>query len=452
MRTGVLISEWRDVDDTQFSFLSFFTEMGVIEMNEEIGPEKSLVVSDATRDVIEANLDVVFNSEPAEMQAAAELLLQSLNEDDQADIYEPMQLALQSVWSYAHAMNGVITGSSTFEQAFELFQQAAEGFDSLRLENLRDLSIGFAIYSQAITDMRQMNISQAIDRLRSVEQYLEHAGKYSRKFKPLIDHMKPETLFASAVRPLQELDFATAGTLTEEAANAADYVADTYYDDDEMEKSVFRGYGHLYRAFYELFLSNRELQLYEFDRIAQNTKLVRKATRAREALVAAKDFSEPVRIAANLSEILELLTEVVQGLAQIMKKVFESRITPERLELGELRQKLQRARDFASKAGPQGAVFIRFSEQLANQTKNLERLVRPTKKDFGIYSGLVAAGVFVLVLLVTAWTNSAFGLGLVAERLITTNLVLALIAGFGFGAVKFRNLIFARNESEEVSS
>lgn len=413
--------------------------------------QKDLIVNSSVQMQIDEGLDKVFTAEPELMLEVTEQLLGTLDPDQQSEAYEPIKLALESAWHYAHALTGVMTGGLDFAHAVELYNQAANGFNELGIVNLRDLSIGMAYYSQAVVDLRQSNVTLAIERFREVEGYLENAGKFSSKFKPLIDHMKPEMLFASSIPALQQLDFATAQTLTEEASKAAEYTANTYYSEEDPQKLMFNGSAHFYRAFYLIFKSHSDLQQFEYDRIAQDVELIESGRKAREALMAAKTFSEPVRALAEISETLVPLAEVIHSLAKLMKRVFESTFTPDLGELRELRRKLRRASESAAKAGPHAVALVRFCENIANQIKNLERLLRPTKKDFGIYSGLIAAGIFVFLLVATSWANSAFQLGLGANKIITTITALALIAGFGFGAVKFKSLFLPKQDNEKNS-
>lgn len=412
-------------------------------MNEQNELQNTLIVDDSTQALINSCLEQVFNEEPSQMVTAAETLLHSLNMDLLHESYELVKLTLESAWKYAYALNGILAGTLDWAQVSELFRQAATGFEYLGQEHLRDLAIGMSVYVQAVVELRNLNVKLAIDHLHAVEDYFEKAGEYSRKFKPLIDHIKPEMLFVSSIPAIQQLDFATARTLVEDASSSANYVAATYYEDEQPQKLFFQGCAHFYRSFYQLFRSYNDLQQFEYDRLAQDVELVEEAKTARNLLVTAKEISEPARILADLSEALVPLEEVIYSMSHVMKKVFEATFTPKLVELYELRRKLQVAGECAAKAGPQAIVLVRFCEQLTNQIKNLERLARPTKKDFGIYSGLVTAGIFAVLLLTTSWANSAFQLGLGPEKLITANMTLALIAGFGFGAVKFKGLLFS---------
>lgn len=409
--------------------------------------EKALVVPKSAQALIDDALNQVFDADPEHMQTVAEGLLDALDQKLAIEAYEPLKLALESLWSYAQAINGIIKGAD-YLHAVGLFERAGSGFHRLGQDGPRDLCIGMGAYAQAVLDVRQLNIAQARDRLKAVEEYLERAGRFSSKFKPLIHHMKPEMLFSAALPSLFQLDFPTARTLLEEASNAARSVAETYYSDGDPQKALFEGCAHLYQGFYNLVRSHSELQQFEYDRLAAEKQLVIDARSACELLAEAKEVSEPARVLFCLAESMVQLQEAIQEIAHIMKKVFEATFTPRLQQLRELSGKVRRASQSAAKAGPTAVAMVRYCEQIATQIKNIEHLGRPTKKDFGAYSGLVAAGIFLVLMPVVSWANANFQVNLGPKKLITSCMVLALIAGFGVGAVRFKTLVFPSRQGD----
>jgi len=107
-----------------------------------------------------------------------------------------------------------------------------------------------------------------------------------------------------------------------------------------------------------------------------------------------------------------------------------------------LKKKIRKASDLFSKAGDEAVVYVRMCDQLYNSVNNLERISKPNKKDFGIFSGLVSCALFLPLFLIISWANWFFKIGLEARTIITSSIVLALIGAFGFGALKFKSLIF----------
>ena len=127
-----------------------------------------------------------------------------------------------------------------------------------------------------------------------------------------------------------------------------------------------------------------------------------------------------------------------------MQKIFQStfKSNPENLSL--LKQKIQTAKDSASKAGPNALLFVRICDQLRVKIDNFEKLSKPKKKDFGKFSGLIAAALFLPLFLIMSWANTAFEINAESASIIYTSLVLSLIGGFGYGALKYFLHIFSK--------
>ncbi|UJS20745.1 MAG: hypothetical protein L3J18_17955 [Candidatus Brocadia sp.] len=429
----------------------FYNEEDKMSENNHGKPGEISVVSKSAQALIDDALNAAFDTDPDTLQTFAEEKLQELDHVKATEDRDALKAALQSVWYFAQAVNVAFRGGD-FVVAVDLLDRAASGFDQLGQTHARDISVGLGAYAQSVLDVRAMNITRAFDRLQAVEVYLNKAGTFSSKYKPLVDHMKPEMLLIASLLALQQLDLATGRTLIEEASKAANNVADVYYTEGRPERLAFRGYAHLYRAFYDFFRSISDSNQFEYDRIVANAAEVNANARsASDLLRQVEGMSEPVRIASVLATGVSQFLEAIPELARIMKKVFDSSFTTALPGLSTLRNKIHLAGETLAKAGPQATAMVRFTEQVANQVRNLERLARPTKKDFGVYSGLVTTAAFAALFLLTSWANAIFGLNLSSVRLITTCAVIGLIAGFGFGALRFRSLLFPAGQKDKDS-
>jgi hypothetical protein len=149
-----------------------------------------------------------------------------------------------------------------------------------------------------------------------------------------------------------------------------------------------------------------------------------------------------VKSAILLTDALESLLPLYAQLGQVMTNVLRATFKPDVKTLQPLRDRIAKAKEAIAKAGPTGIVLIRYCDGLSRQVDNLQRLAEPSKKDFGAFSGLVAAALFLPLFLAISWGNSLFNVGLGAVPIATTCLTVALIGGFGLGALKFRSLIF----------
>lgn len=352
-----------------------------------------------------------------------------------------LKTALQSLWNYFEAIR-VIRSEGDFARASGLLQSSAEGFNEVGRGELRDLSVGMGVYVTAVVELQAMNIGQGLELLAKVKEYLQSAGQYGGIFEPLIDQMQPDALFLAGVKAAMSLDHANAKILFDEASQAAERVSSKYYEEGQPLYYTFRGLGHFHKAYGTFFRATNEFSRFEYDKIA-GQDLVDDAIQARDLLRKGDTDNAVVRNVLHLSEALIQLLEMLSESSKLMLTVLRSTFKPDLRTLARLRKKVQAARDSVSLAGPQAVGLVRYCDQLVEQIDNLERLAKPSKKDFGIFSGIVACVLFLPLFLVVSWANSIFNTGLEAPTLITTCVILALIGGFGFGAVKFKDLIFS---------
>jgi hypothetical protein len=157
-----------------------------------------------------------------------------------------------------------------------------------------------------------------------------------------------------------------------------------------------------------------------------------------------------VRANESFAQVLTLLLGAVQEFAAAMQKILRSTFKPDVRTFSAIRSEVLRASDLAAKLGPQGVVIVRLCGNLRDQIYNLERLAKPKKKDFGTLSGIVASALFLPLFLVTSWANQRFAMGLSGGTVMYYTGFLALIGGFGYGALKFKSIfksIFSMTET-----
>jgi hypothetical protein len=142
-------------------------------------------------------------------------------------------------------------------------------------------------------------------------------------------------------------------------------------------------------------------------------------------------------VAGFLSEYLGM----AEDLAPLMTKVFAGTFKPDAKTFRQLRLRVAAARDAVAPEGALMLPYLTVCDALDEQLTNLERLATPKPKDFGIYSGVVASITFIPIFVIFAVVNQISNLGASAQLVVSTSLALALIAGFGYGALKFRPLI-----------
>ena len=353
---------------------------------------------------------------------------------------------LLSCWEHLEGVR-VIREEGNFDRAAELEESAAAGFQRLGVTELESTSRSLSAYSNAIKEARRMNINRSLELFTSTEDYLKHAGRFGQKFQPIIDHMKPEALFLSVVPALLAGDFGSARVLINQASEMSERVAERYYTKGEPMHFTCLGMAHFYRAFYTYFQAQMDLSQLELDKLA-GEDLSASAKEAERLLAQGDLMNIQIQTVHHFSKALIDFLEVTKGIASRMHLCLKATFKPDSQGFLDLRTMTRRAIDNASKAGPLAVTVVRSGDLLLERIRNLERLAAPRKTDFGIFSGIISSVLFLPLLIVALWARKAFGFDLDGTTFFLTIVGLALIGGFGFGALKFKSFLFSRVQSD----
>ena len=205
--------------------------------------------------------------------------------------------------------------------------------------------------------------------------------------------------------------------------------------------SPFLG-AQIYKVLLAYYQTERDFASLDLDRLAAEPDISESAKQAERLLAQADLGNVMLQSLHHTSKALVELLEVHQGVATRVNLCFKAAFKPDLLGFAELRAKIRRATDHLSKAGASAVPIIRQCDTLLARVNNLERLARAKKTDFGIYSGLISSALFVPLVLAASWTNKTFDIGLDGKMLILTVVALSLIGGFGFGALRFKSVLF----------
>jgi len=353
-----------------------------------------------------------------------------------------LELFLQSYWNYCESIR-VISEEGDFLRAVELGNAAIIGFEKLNFDELESTARAITAYAYAITELKKLNISRYLELHKEIEDYLKKAGQFGLKLNPMIDHMKPEAEFIGGVQALQLGDLSTAKVLISQAAEGSERLANKYYDQGSSPHSTFCGVGKAYSALLKFHVIQQDLINLELDSISceHDVSLI---AREAETLLSQGDLKNvTVRATYQLSRALAEILEVLQMLHSILYRCLNSTFKPDSKDFSELRYKTRLAIEYLSGAGQSAAPFIRSCDQLLIRIKNLQRLSKPSKKDFGIFSGLISCALFIPLFIIASYINYVFGMGVDTKILFLTMIGLSLIGGFGFGAIRFKGFIFS---------
>lgn len=351
-------------------------------MSENKNRNKAIAcITPETRELIQQKIDKIFDADSDDALPLAENLLQTLDRNKTGKAFEVLQSTLQAAWNFFYAIT-LIKKENNFIEANKLFQFAADGFDQIGNELLKDLSVGMNTYTAAIIEMGNLNVSRSLELLTEAKNYLRRAGKYSRAFEPMIEHIEPDQFFIAGVQALQKLEFVEAESLIEKASYAAEEVARKYYKEGTPFYFNFLGAARLYKAVYTSFLSLNYLDQFEYDKLVAEQNLAKDAIHAYELLNKGDLKNQIIRNNINIANALARLLEVIDGLARIMQMIFHSTYRPNLENLALLKQKISIANNSAAHAGEKAVTFVKFCNQLSARINNLEKLATSTVNPY----------------------------------------------------------------------
>ncbi|MCX5919220.1 MAG: hypothetical protein NTX30_21410 [Deltaproteobacteria bacterium] len=117
-----------------------------------------------------------------------------------------------------------------------------------------------------------------------------------------------------------------------------------------------------------------------------------------------------------------------------------SSINRDRIErFGRMAQDLFKAKDVAEKAGERGKGILCMIGQLSKLRRNLLVAGKIRIEDFGRFGGIIAAIVFVLILIVCHFLIGLSGIAVISY--IPWVFLVSLIAGYGYSAIRFIPLL-----------
>jgi hypothetical protein len=102
-------------------------------------------------------------------------------------------------------------------------------------------------------------------------------------------------------------------------------------------------------------------------------------------------------------------------------------------------ERIMDARKLAQEAADRGQAILYTIDQLARQQRNLLQWGRTATQDFGRFSGPVSLGALIVLILVVHFTAQPTGSAALLS--FFGCMIAALVAGFGYGALRFKPLL-----------
>ncbi|WP_319523231.1 hypothetical protein [uncultured Desulfosarcina sp.] len=147
-------------------------------------------------------------------------------------------------------------------------------------------------------------------------------------------------------------------------------------------------------------------------------------------------------------EIILILYGIYEVLSTIGRRIIKERkpLTKTQIEkLTHIDQELFKARQIANNAGKRGRVFLFTITQLSKIRTQFLEVGKVRKNDFGRLSGFLSLGALVIQVFVVHSTIHPTGSN--ALLFFLGEIIISLIVGFGYEAIKFKPLIEVYSEA-----
>jgi hypothetical protein len=352
------------------------------------------------------------------------------------------ETSLKSVWFFYKALKYWVSEGNS-QQAHENFINAREGFNNVGHKELGELTAGLEVYIEGLLDILNSNINLGLEKVKRVKEYFTRAGEFGSTYEKMLDHMKSDTFSLSAINAIHKKDFNSAQVLLEEASICANAVAEKYYNPDHQNYFFFKGLSKYYLGLYKCFWASNELSNFAFDTVILEKNLDKELIEACEFL-ANCDKSNKLQVNVwNIAQGLRELTGTMEEISFIMQNLTKKSFEYPREKFDFLQAKIQSSKIYFSKAGPESLSLLKFSDETSDKILNIKRLIKPSVADFGKHSGIITCIIFLPTSFSLMWANKYFTFGLDSWGLLGIGFLVSLVGGFGYGALKFKDLILA---------
>lgn len=158
-----------------------------------------------------------------------------------------------------------------------------------------------------------------------------------------------------------------------------------------------------------------------------------------------KTPESPIKIALEIVQTLYVIFEIY---SRIGKNIIIERLPLKKTEMEELLiadKKIFEARQKANNAGNRGKMFLYTINQLKRLNDSFFTIGKVQKNDFGRMSGLIALGALILQVIIVHLTIRPTGNA--AILFFLGEIIVSLIAGYGYEALKFKPLLKLYSDS-----
>lgn len=218
---------------------------------------------------------------------------------------------LESFWNFFQAQIAVVENAD-FQTGLQQIELAAKGFESIKMEQLANLSAGFELYFSAVVDLRTFNISSGLQKIEQVRAHFSKIDKYGEYYARMIDSCEAEGLFVAGLQSLMQMDYENGEIQIEKASRATKKLAQKYFKEESLEYSLYMGFGYLYASYSNFFVQMYNLNTFNFDYF--NYRDVSEDDESAQSigyLTKAYEYSEMAKINLKMAKVINLLSGTV---------------------------------------------------------------------------------------------------------------------------------------------
>lgn len=209
---------------------------------------------------------------------------------------------------------------------------------------------------------------------------------------------------------------------------------------DEKNDKDFPFFNEVFgtRIEFSLLFMRIDLEALDFDSLNRRIEFTKENLNKLEKFID-KVPDSPIKTA---TEIIQILFHVFESYSRIGKNIIQERLPLKESEIKELLtadKNIFEAQQKANKAGDRGKMFLYTINQLKRLNDNYFVIGKVEKRDFGRMSGIIALTALVLQLFIIHLTIKPSGN--IALLFFFGEIIVSLIAGYGYEAIKFKPLL-----------
>ncbi len=339
-------------------------------------------ITQADQDAFDDFMSQLFEVDLATSLQMVQEAVAEIEKQEQTDDTRFMLQFLASLWDFFKAFL-IVKESADFAQAQALLQRAYQTFEQLELSELKDLAYSWLLYFSAIVDLRTLNLSSGLEKIKQAKTNFNKLDKFGQFFGEQRDSMEAESLFISGLSYFTQLDYDNGYIAIGKASRAYKKVASKYYQPEDAEYKQYMGYGFLYGAFGQFFSFWEKLNRFDFDFFDDpENEALEDYQKATQYLSEIGSVSEVARVNLKLSKGLDLLSQVIFYIGDCMNDLLAHKPDDRKLDIKVVRRKLDNAQQFFEDIGEMGIVYYRLCKQLNNQLKSLGQYIKKSDMEF----------------------------------------------------------------------